>query len=104
VQVSLQLYVDANAVTMPAAAVMTGQQGTYAFRVDNAGKAQQTPLVVARTVDSVAVITSGVNVGDKVVVTGQARLTSGAKVTIKGPGGAGRNGAPGSGKARGAPK
>jgi len=104
VQVSLQLYVDANAVTMPAAAVMTGQQGTYAFRVDNAGKAQQTPLVVARTVDSVAVITSGVSVGDKVVVTGQARLTSGAKVTIKGPGGAGRNGAPGSGKARGAPK
>ena len=92
VKVSLQLFVDANALTMPAAAVMTGQQGTYTFTVDKTGKAQQVQLVVARTVDSVAVISSGVKEGDKVIVSGQSRLVSGSKVTIKGPGATGGNG------------
>jgi multidrug efflux system membrane fusion protein len=92
VKVSLQLFVDANALTMPAAAVMTGQQGTYTFTVDTTGKAQQVQLVVARTVDSVAVISSGVKEGDKVIVSGQSRLVSGSKVTIKGPGATGGNG------------
>src|SRR4029079_14208011 len=31
VKVDLQLYVDANALTVPGAAVLTGQQGTYVF-------------------------------------------------------------------------
>lgn len=87
VQVSLQLFVDANALTMPAGAVMTGQQGTYTFIVDNTGNAKQAQLEVARTVDSVAVITSGVKEGDQVIVSGQARLINGSKVTIKSPGG-----------------
>ena len=84
VQVALQLYVDANATTVPANAVMTGQQGTFVYSVDAAGNAKQIPVVVARTVDSVAVITSGVRVGDKVIIDGQSRLTPGAKVVVKG--------------------
>lgn len=83
VKVALELYVEANALTLPARAVMTGQQGTYVFMVDTAGAAMQRPVTVARTVDSVAVVASGVKEGDQVILDGQSRLTPGAKVTIK---------------------
>ncbi len=95
VKVALQLYVDANALTVPAAAVMTSQQGTYVYTVDQKNSAKQQPVEVARTVDSVAVIASGLTDGERVILTGQSRLTAGAKVSIKVPGatGAPRKGA-----------
>lgn len=82
--VALQLYVDPNALTLPAPAVLTGQQGTYVFTVDSANTAKQNPVKVARTVDSVTVIASGLKEGDRVIISGQSRLVSGAKVTVKG--------------------
>jgi membrane fusion protein, multidrug efflux system len=82
--VALQLYVDPNALTLPAPAVMTGQQGTYVYTIDTAGTARQRPVQVARTVDSVAVIASGLKDGERVVVDGQSRLIPGSKVAIKG--------------------
>jgi membrane fusion protein, multidrug efflux system len=82
--VALQLFVDPNALTLPAPAVLTGQQGTYVYTIDSAGTAKQRPVAVSRTVDSVAVIASGVKEGEKVVVDGQSRLVPGSKVTIKG--------------------
>ena len=84
VQVALQLYVDAAAVTVPAVAVLNGQQGTFVYTVDAAGNAKQRPVVVSRTVDSLAVISSGVKAGETVIVDGQSRLIPGAKVMIKG--------------------
>lgn len=84
VTVALQLYVDANALTLPAAAVLTSQQGNYVFTVDAKNAAKLQPVQVARTVDSVVVIGSGVTEGEKVILTGQSRLISGSKVTIKG--------------------
>jgi multidrug efflux system membrane fusion protein len=84
VNVALQLYVDPNALTLPAPAVMTGQQGTYVFVIDTATKAQQRPVQVSRTVDSVAVIASGLREGERVIVDGQSRLVAGSKVSIKG--------------------
>ena len=85
VQVALQLYVDANAITVPAPAVMAGQQGTFVYTVDQQGNAKRRPVVVARTVDSLAVISSGVKLGETVIVDGQSRLIPGAKVIVKGP-------------------
>jgi multidrug efflux system membrane fusion protein len=82
--VALQLYVDANALTLPAPAVLTGQQGTYVYTIDTAGTAKQRPVQVARTVDSVAVIASGLTDGERVIVDGQSRLVPGSKVAIKG--------------------
>src|SRR6185436_14525659 len=82
--VALQLYVDPNALTLPAPAVLTGQQGTYVYTVDTAVKAVQTPVQVSRTVDSVAVIATGLREGERVVVDGQSRLIPGSKVSIKG--------------------
>lgn len=83
VTVALQLYVDANALTVPASAVLTGQQGTYVYTTDSAQKAVQRPVKVARTVDSISVIASGVSAGERVIVDGQSRLVPGATIRIK---------------------
>lgn len=82
--VTLQLYVDPNALTLPAPAVMTGQQGTYVYTVDSTGTAKQLPIKVSRSTDSLAVIASGLREGETVVVDGQSRLQPGSKVIIKG--------------------
>jgi len=82
--VALELYVDPNALTLPAPAVLTGQQGTYVYTIDTAGTARQRPVQVARTVDSVAVIASGLTDGERVIVDGQSRLVPGSKVAING--------------------
>ena len=82
--VALQLFVDPNALTLPAPAVMTGQQGTYVYTIDSTGSAKQRPVQVSRTVDSLSVISSGLKEGEKVVVDGQSRLIPGSKVQIKG--------------------
>jgi membrane fusion protein, multidrug efflux system len=82
--VTLQLYVDPNALTLPAPAVMTGQQGTYVYTVDSTGTAKQVPIKVSRSTDSLAVIASGLREGETVVVDGQSRLQPGSKVIIKG--------------------
>src|SRR5436190_20724441 len=83
-KVALQLYVDANALTLPAPAVMTGQQGTYVYTIDSTLTARQRPVQVARTVDTLSIIASGLREGERVVVDGQSRLIPGSKVTIKG--------------------
>ena len=82
--VALQLYVDPNALTLLAPAVLTGQQGTYVFTIDSAGNAIQSPVRVARTVDSLSVIASGLKEGDRVIISGQSQLVPGSKVSIKG--------------------
>jgi membrane fusion protein, multidrug efflux system len=82
--VALQLFVDPNALTIPASAVITGQQGTYVYTIDSAGSAKQRPVQVSRTTDSLSVISSGVKEGERVVVDGQSRLIPGSKVSIKG--------------------
>ena len=82
--VALQLYVDPNALTLLAPAVLTGQQGTYVFTIDSAGNAIQSPVRVARTVDSLSVIASGLKEGDRVIISGQSRLVPGSKVSIQG--------------------
>jgi multidrug efflux system membrane fusion protein len=52
-----------------------------------------TPITVSRTAGEVAVVASGLAPGMRVVTDGQSRLTPGAQVVIKGPGGgAGRPG------------
>jgi multidrug efflux pump subunit AcrA (membrane-fusion protein) len=64
---------------------MTGQQGSYVFVIDpKSNTAQQRPIVVTRTADSLVVIGKGLQEGERVVTDGQSRLTQGAKVQIRG--------------------
>ena len=84
VQVTLVLDVDSAATVVPAQAVVTGQQGSYVFVVSPDGRVSQHQVTVARTVDTLAVIASGVTPGALVVTDGQLRLTPDARVEIRG--------------------
>jgi multidrug efflux system membrane fusion protein len=82
--VRLRLYVEDSAVVVPSQAVMTGQQGTYLFVVNQDGTARSQPVTVERTAGAYAVIGQGVRAGEEVVTDGQIRLVSGAAVEVKG--------------------
>src|SRR5437870_12438762 len=82
----LQLYIEDKALVVPSQAVMSGQQGSYLFVVNQDGTARSQPVTVERTAGAYAVLTqgAGVSVGDEVVTDGQLRLVPGAPVEIKG--------------------
>jgi len=82
--VRLQLYIDDKALVVPAQAVMTGQQGTYVFVLNQDGTARSQPVTVERPAGAYAVIAEGVRPGDEVVTDGQVRLVNGAPVEVKG--------------------
>jgi multidrug efflux system membrane fusion protein len=82
VATTLHLFVEKNALVVPAEAVVTGQQGTYVYVIDSASTAQQRKVSVERTSGNVSVITAGLRDGEQVVRSGQSRLNSGAKVKI----------------------
>jgi multidrug efflux system membrane fusion protein len=82
--VRLQLYVEDSALVVPSQAVMTGQQGTYLFVLNQDGTARSQAVAVERTAGPYTVIAQGVRPGDQVVTDGQVRLVSGAPVEVKG--------------------
>src|SRR5437879_179306 len=82
--VRLRLYVEQQALVVPGQAVMTGQQGTYVFVVNQDGTARSQPVTIERTAGAYAVIAQGVQAGDQVVTDGQVRLVPGAPVEVKG--------------------
>src|SRR5216110_3399504 len=82
--VRLQLYIDDKALVVQAQAVMTGQQGTYVFVLNQDGTARSQPVTVERPAGAYAVIAQGVRPGDEVVTDGQVRLVNGAAVEVKG--------------------
>ncbi len=82
VNVRLGLYVDQNALTVPATAVVAGQQGSYVFVVSGDTVAMR-PVKPLRTAGDLIVIEGGVKPGDRVVTDGQLRLRPGARVQIQ---------------------
>lgn len=66
-------------VVLPATAVLTGQKGTYVYVVnDNIASVRQ--VTVARTNDTIAVISEGLDGGETVVTNGHLLLANGTKV------------------------
>lgn len=82
VQVQVQLGQETDAIAVPQAAVQLGQRGAYVFTIRD-GKAQLRPVTVERTQGAEAVVASGVEPGEDVVVDGQLRLVDGATVTVQ---------------------
>ncbi|MGV3662107.1 MAG: efflux RND transporter periplasmic adaptor subunit [Prosthecobacter sp.] len=80
---SVEVSVDKNAVVAPARAVQPGQESTFVFVVQPDMTVRATNVVVARTVENEAVISEGLQGGEKVVIDGQDRLKDGGKVNIK---------------------
>ena len=86
VQVRLILTTLKNATVVPAVAIANGQQGTYVFVLNPDSTASSRPVVVDRSDDVTAVVSSGIRVGETVVTDGQFRLGPGARVLVRNPG------------------
>lgn len=83
VDVRLVLGEFSNALTVPAAVVQRGANGTYAYAVDAENKAQIRPITVSRIQDGWAVVTRGLEAGETVVVDGQYKLRPGVPVVAR---------------------
>jgi multidrug efflux system membrane fusion protein len=75
------LAVRKDAIVVPLAAIQRGTQGSYVYTV-KAGKANMQPVKVDLTQGNIALIATGVSVGDQVVVDGQERLQAGTPVEV----------------------
>ena len=84
VDVTVTLAEEPNSVVIPAVAIMEGQQGPQVFVVEG-DTATLRKIKPGRTVDGVTIITEGLQPGEQVITTGQLRVTSGGKVSIKQP-------------------
>jgi len=83
VDTELILSVQPDALVVPQAAVVTGQEGTFAFVIKGDGTVEKMLVKVDRTVDGLAVIAEGLSAGQQVVTDGQLRLVPGAKAELK---------------------
>jgi multidrug efflux system membrane fusion protein len=83
VNVDVIFHDEPDALVVPGDAVATNQQGNYVYTVDPAGHAHMSPVVIARNVGRMAMVASGLNEGDRVVVDGQLLLKDGALVAVK---------------------
>jgi multidrug efflux system membrane fusion protein len=73
---------EEEAVTVPSTAVQVGQTGAYVFVVKD-GAATVNPVKIARTLESEAVLESGLTGGESVVTEGQLLLSNGTKVSAR---------------------
>ena len=83
VEVDLTLSMRNDAIVVPSAAVETGRDGKYVFVVRADGTAEVRPVTVAMTAGRLCVIDSGLSAGERVVTSGQFRLSPGARVEVK---------------------
>ncbi len=84
VNVIVTLTTQKNAVIMPSAALQAGQQGQYVFVVKPDFTVESRAVTVARTYGDLAVVSQGVQPGEKVVTDGQLQLIPGVHVEVKG--------------------
>jgi multidrug efflux system membrane fusion protein len=91
VNVHLLLETRKDAITMPAAAVQRGPQGTFTYMVDPKNTVQMQPIQIALTQGNVVVIGSGLQPGDRVVTDGQEKLQAGSRVNPQQPANQTRN-------------
>jgi multidrug efflux system membrane fusion protein len=85
VNITLTLQTLEKAPTVPAAAINHGPKGDYVYLVAG-GHAQMRSVQVSATQGALAVIKSGVSLGDTVVTDGQMTLRNGSSVRVVTPG------------------
>jgi len=77
------LEVRRQVLTVPATAVLHGQQGTYSYVVRADRTVEVRPVTVGPFAEGVAVIESGIADGETVVTAGQYRLQPGARIEVR---------------------
>jgi multidrug efflux system membrane fusion protein len=90
VNVAVTLRTDPHALVVPAPAVQQGQDGIFVFVIKEDSTVEARNVTVDRTLGEEAVVSSGLRVGERVVVDGQLRLVKGARVEVKAPKAEGR--------------
>ena len=71
-----------NGVTVSSAAVQTGTSGRFVYVVKQNNTVEVRPVTVTQTENNVSLISSGLQVGERVVTAGQSKLSPGATVVI----------------------
>jgi multidrug efflux system membrane fusion protein len=74
-----------DAVTVPVQTVMQGPDGAYLYAIKPDDTVERRQIEVLATQDDLTVIGKGLAKGERVVVDGQYRLSTGAKVKIEAP-------------------
>ncbi len=92
VTVRVTVEIRLQALSVPATAVLRGQQGAYAYVIKADGTVEMRPLTVGPIADGMAVIESGIAEGETVVTAGQYRLQPGARVEVRAPSAVARSG------------
>src|SRR6476660_336553 len=82
--VNVRLKVDtlSNAIVVPTSAVQRGPAGTFRYVIGEGDIVTAKPVVVTQQNETDAVIANGLSPSDRVVTTGFAKLSDGAKVII----------------------
>jgi multidrug efflux system membrane fusion protein len=82
--VNVRLKVDTltRAIVVPTSAVQRGPAGTFSYLIGDGNIVTAKPVVVTQQNETEAVIASGVSSSDRVVTTGFANLSDGAKVIV----------------------
>jgi membrane fusion protein, multidrug efflux system len=82
--VNVRLLIDTlkQVVVIPTGAVQRGPNGTFVFVVKDDNTVALRPIVVAKQDETQTVVSKGVEPPERVVTTGFARLTDGAKIAI----------------------
>jgi multidrug efflux system membrane fusion protein len=79
VGVQLTLTVEPRAVVVPVTAVQVGQSGNYVFLVKN-GKSAIQRITVGRQINGVAIVSAGLNGGERIITHVPRRLEAGMRV------------------------
>ena len=82
VNVRLKVETLDKAIVVPTSAVQRGPAGTFSYVIGEGDIATAKPIVVTQQNEHDAVIASGLSTSDRVVTTGFANLSDGAKVLI----------------------
>jgi multidrug efflux system membrane fusion protein len=94
VMAQLLLRTDAKVLTVPSTAVQRGPNGLYVYVVKPDNTAELRPVEADRLEQAVAVIFSGLDEGERVVVSGHLKVQPGAAVTARMAEGGKTSGAP----------
>jgi len=86
VRVTLIPRMEADAISVPSAALQVGQQGRYVFIMQDS-QARRRPVELVRVSGSRAVVRGGISEGDRVIVEGAQRVADGARAVERDPGG-----------------
>jgi multidrug efflux system membrane fusion protein len=82
INADLQVGTDRNVVTIPQQAIQHGPDGLYVYVVQPNAEATIQPINVGYETRDVAVVTSGLNGGESVVIDGASRLDVGTHVAV----------------------